>query len=78
MCIRDSRFADGRAGYDDGDPVGERRRQRAPISAAAGRAGLSEQQIWDRQIQPEDRGGDEGLPDDERLEGCLLYTSRCV
>ena len=65
----DDRFADSRAGYDDGDPVGERRRQRAPISAAAGRAGLSEQQICDRQIQPEDRGGDEGLPDDERLEG---------
>ncbi len=30
---------------------------------------LSEQQICDREIQPEDRGGDEGLPDDERLEG---------
>ena len=65
----DDRRADACAGYDDGHPVGERGRQRAPIPAAAGGAGLSGQQIRHGQIQPEDRGGDKGFPDDERPQG---------
>lgn len=51
---RKLRRADQRSGYDHGHPVGERGRKRPPISGAARRAGLSEQQRGKRQIQTDD------------------------